>query len=239
MLMPSQIWPWFRRGLMQLFTVPSLILIFAFTGYAGLCRDSGFTLAETVFMAGTIWALPANVVLIGAVLSKASILTAALSVGLSSIRLLPMTVAIMPEMRTDKTSKVLLYVISHFVAVTAWIMALERFRTVPKESRAVFFAGLGTGFLVANLSAVALAYELADDLPPLLSAALIFITPLYFLFSLWGSARERESHLAMGLGLALTPVFHALSPKTDILLTGVTGGILAWAAGWLARRRRA
>lgn len=230
-------WIWFGRGARLLFTIPSLILIFAFVGYAGLCRDSGFTLAETVFMAGTIWALPANVVLIGAVLSKASLLTTALSVALSSIRLLPMAVAIMPEMRTPRTNRLLLYVISHFVAVTAWIMALERFRNIPKENRAVFFAGLGTAFLAANLTAVALAYELADDLPPLLSAALIFITPLYFLFSLWGSARERESHLAMGFGLALTPLFHWLSPKTDILLTGLAGGMLAWMVGRLGRRR--
>lgn len=150
-----------------------------------------------------------------------------------------MSVAIMPEMRAEKTRRITLYLLSHYVAVTAWIMALERFRTIPREYRTAFFGGLGTTFFVANLLAIALAYEMADALPPLLAAALIFITPLYFLFSLWGSARERASHLAMGLGLALTPIFHMISPKTDILMTGVTAGVMAWAARWFIRRRRA
>lgn len=234
----AEAWRWFWRGVAQVATIPSLILMFAFVGFAGLCRDAGFTLAETVFMAGTIWALPANVVLVGAVLSKASIVTAALSVALSSIRLLPMAVAILPEMRTPRTRKLTLYLLSHFVAITAWVMALERFRVIPKTCRTAFFGGMGGTFLVVNLVLVAVTFEIADRLPPLLAAALIFITPLYFLFSLWGSARERESHLAMGIGLALTPVFHWLAPEMDILLTGITGGILAYGAGWLARRGR-
>ncbi len=233
----AEAWRWFWRGVAQVATIPSVILMFAFVGFAGLCRDAGFTLAETVFMAGTIWALPANVVLVGAVLSKASIFTAALSVALSSIRLLPMAVAILPEMRTPKTRKVTLYLLSHFVAITAWVMALERFRVIPKPYRTAFFGGMGGIFLLANLLLVAVTFEIADRLPPLFAAALIFITPLYFLFSLWGSARERESHLAMVIGLLLTPLFHWLAPEMDILLTGLVGGTVAFAAGRLARRR--
>ena len=229
---------WFGRGVAQVATIPSVILMFAFVGFAGLSRDAGFTLLETVFMAATIWALPANVVLIGAILSKASLITAAISVGLSSIRLLPMAVALLPEMRTPKTRSVTLYLLSHFVAITAWVMALARFRVIPKPYRTAFFGGMGGTFLVINVTLVAVTFALADKLPPLLGAALIFITPLYFLFSLWGSARERESHLAMGVGLVLTPLFHWLAPEMDILFTGVAGGTIAFAAGWRARRAR-
>ena len=235
----AQAWRWFRKGVAQVATIPSLILMFAFIGFAGLCRDAGFDLPQSMFMAATIWALPANVVLIGAILSKASIFTAAISVALSSIRLLPMAVALLPEMRTEKTRKPVLYVLSHFVAITAWVMALERFRGVPRAYRTAFFGGMGGVFLVVNVTLVGITHQAASALPPLLAAALIFITPLYFLFSLWGSAREKQSHHAMGIGLALTPVFHAIAPETDILLTGIIGGLLAWGAGYLARRRKA
>nr|WP_316654034.1 AzlC family ABC transporter permease [uncultured Gellertiella sp.] len=222
---------WFARGAARVTSIPSIILMFAFMGFAGLCRDSGFTLPQTLAMVASIWALPANVVLVGAILSKASLLTAMLSVGLSSIRLLPMAVAILPEMQVPKTRKLTLYVLSHFVAITAWVMALERFADIPKPHRTAYFGGIGFIFLVANLLVVMLTFAIANALPPLLAAALIFITPLYFLFSLWGSAREHHSHFAMGFGLLLTPVFHALSPQTDILLTGVTGGVLAYVTG--------
>lgn len=236
---PAEARRWFLTGVAQVATIPSVILMFAFIGFAGLCRDAGFTMAESVFMAATIWALPANVVLVGAILSKASLITAAVSVALSSIRLLPMAVAILPEMRTPKTRRITLYVLSHFVAITAWVMALERFRTIPKPYRTAFFGGMGGTFLLVNVALVAITFELADKLPPLLAAALIFITPLYFLFSLWGSARERESHLAMGVGLTLTPFFHWMAPQMDILLTGIVGGSIAYTVGWLVRRRRA
>lgn len=234
---PAEARRWFARGMAQVATIPSLILMFAFVGFAGLCRDAGFTMVETVFMAATIWALPANVVLVGAILSKASLITAAISVALSSIRLLPMAVAILPEMRSTRTRRLTLYILSHFVAITAWVMALERFRIIPKTYRTAFFGGMGGTFLVVNVALVAITFQIAEKLPPLLAAALIFITPLYFLFSLWGSARERESHLAMGIGLLLTPVFHWLAPEMDILLTGLAAGTLAYGIGWLSRRR--
>ena len=228
---------WFGQGAARVASIPSIILMFAFIGFAGLCRDAGFSLPQTLVMVATIWALPANVVLVGAILSKASLLTAAISVGLSSIRLMPMVVAILPEMRGAKTRTWTLYALSHFVAITAWVMALEQFKTIPRDSRTAYFAGLGLAFLLANLLVVALLFQVADQLPPLVSAALIFITPLYFLFSLWGSARERHSHLAMGLGLAMTPLFHLLVPTADILATGLVAGVLAFALGELWQRK--
>lgn len=228
---------WFGRGAARLVSIPAIILMFAFVGFAGLCRDAGFTLPQTLVMVGTIWALPANVVLVGAILSKASLLTAAISVGLSSIRLMPMVVAILPEMRSDKTRKSTLYFLSHFVAITAWVMALERFKHIPRPARTSYFAGLGLGFVMANLALVALTFKVADQLPPLVSAALIFVTPLYFLFSLWGSARENHSHIAMGLGLAMTPLFHMIVPTADILATGIVAGVMAYGLGeWWQRR---
>jgi hypothetical protein len=52
---------------------------------------------------------------------------------------------------------------------------------------------------------------------------------MYFLTSLWGSARERAGHVAMVLGLVLGPVFHVLSPRFDLVAAGVLGGGLAYA----------
>jgi predicted branched-subunit amino acid permease len=231
-------WHWYRRGLACLFSLPALILMCAFAGFAGLARDAGFALSHTLFMAVVIWALPSKVVLVGAVMSNSGLLATALAVGLSAVRLMPMTMVIVPEMRSSNMRRLTLYLLSHFVAVTAWVMALERFRHVPREMRTAFFAGLGTALLGSNLVVISLTYGAAGVLPPILSAALVFITPLYFLFSLWGSARERASHAAMVIGLALTPVFHWLVPQADILATGLAGGAAAYAwARWKRARR--
>ena len=231
-------WVWFGRGALRLASVPALILMGAFVGFAGLARDAGFTSVETVFMVATIWALPAKVVLIGAVISKASLLTAALAVGLSSIRLMPMVVALVPELRGPNTRRLTLYLLSHYVAVTAWVMALEKLPSVDRPFRTAYFAGIVVALVITNMVVTALTFAFADDLPAVASAALIFVTPLYFLFSLWRTARERETHYAMVTGLAITPLFHALVPEADILITGIVAGVLAYGAGRLQRRGR-
>jgi len=230
---------WFLRGVAAAYSVPGLILGSAFVGFAGLAKDTGLSVVETVFMVAVVWALPAKVVLIGAILSNASIFAAAFAVALSSIRLMPMVVALVPEMRTPKTRPWVLYVLSHFVAVTSWVLALERFRHVPVEMRTTFYAGLGGTLVLNNMIVVAVVYMVAEQLPPVASAALFLLTPMYFLTSLWGSARERAAHVAMVLGLGLGPVFHVLLPGFDLLAAGLIGGLAAY--GWhrYARRRNA
>ena len=229
------VWQWYRRGLSRLFSIPAIILMGAFTGFSGLARDAGFTVWQTEFMVLTIWALPSKVVLIGAILAKSSLVGTFIAVSLSAVRLMPMAVALVPEMRSEKSHRFTLYALSHFIAVTAWVMSMETFKQVPKPFRTSFFAGIATALMVSNMLVVFLLFEVGDALPPLASAALIFVTPIYFVCSLWGSARERAGHYAMVLGLALTPVFHSLVPQGDILATGLVGGVLAF---FIGRRKR-
>ena len=233
----NQHWHWFRRGVACLISIPAIILMGAFIGFTGLARDAGFTLAQTEFMVFTVWALPSKVVLVGAVMAKSSLLPTFVAVCLSSFRLMPMVVALVPEMKTASTRKRTLYMLSHFVAVTSWVMAFDRFPKVPREYRTSFFAGVLCALVGSNMLLAVIVYEVADDLPPLVSAAMIFITPLYFTFSLWSSARDRSAHFAMVAGFALTPLFHALLPKIDILGAGVIGGLLAYLAARAARSK--
>lgn len=228
---------WYLRGVRAAFSIPGLILASAFIGFAGLSKEAGLTLLQTVFMVGTIWALPAKVVLIGAILSGASLPAAAFAVALSSIRLTPMVVALVPELRGPKTPNWVLYVLSHFVAVTSWVIAMERLGGIPREMRTSYYLGLGSTLVLANMVVVAVVYLLAESLPPTVSAALFLLTPMYFLTSLWGSARERAGHVAMVLGLVLGPLLHIVLPGFDLLGAGLIGGGAAFAFHRLSRRR--
>jgi predicted branched-subunit amino acid permease len=231
---------WYLRGVRAAFSVPGLILTSAFVGFAGLAKEAGLTLAEAVFMTGVVWALPAKVVLVGAILSGNSLAAAMFAVALSSVRLTPMVVALVPEMRGPRTRRWVLYFLSHFVAVTSWVIAMERLRRVPREMRTSYYAGLGQTLVIANMVVVAIVFLIAEGLPPAASAALFLLTPMYFLTSLWGSARERAGHVAMLIGLVLGPLFHVILPQFDLLAAGLTGGCLAygihrWRPGKLAK----
>lgn len=226
---------WLLAGMRAAVSVPALILISAFVGFAGLAREAGITLPQAVFMTGLVWALPAKVVLIGAVLSGSSLPAAAFAVALSSVRLTPMVVSLVPELKAEKTRPWVLYLLSHFVAVTAWVLAMEKLGTVPRAMRTAWFAGLGGSLVLGNMIVVAIVYQVAGNLPPFLSAALILLTPMYFLTSLWGSARESASHFAMIIGLVLGPVFHVVLPGFDLLAAGAIGGTAAFLIHRLTR----
>ena len=230
---------WFLRGSRAAFSIPGLILASAFVGFAGLARDAGFSFPETLFMTAFIWALPAKVVLIGAATSGASLFAAAFAVALSSVRLTPMVVALMPELRGPRTRPWVLYLLSHFVAVTSWVIAMERLRGIPPDARTSYYAGLGFTLLLTNILVVSAFFLVADDLPPTVSAALLLLTPMYFLTSLWCSVRERAGHVAMGLSLVLGAVLHVIVPAFDLLAAGALGGGAAYAFHLLQRRRRA
>lgn len=231
---------WFLSGASLVFSIPALILMTAHVGFAGLASESGVSLGQAMFMVAAIWALPANIVLIGAIAGGYSIFGAAVAVALSSIRFVPMVAAFVPEMRGPKSRKVVLLFLSHFIAVTAWVLGMEHLRTVPAKMRTSYFAGLGITLTSANTLVVGLVYYLSTDFPPLVFAALFFLTPMYFLASLWGSARDRTVHVAMVSGLMLFPLIHYVAPSYDLLLTGLFGGAVTVAyLRWMKARGRA
>ncbi|MBW8908561.1 MAG: AzlC family ABC transporter permease [Mesorhizobium sp.] len=228
---------WFLRGVRAAFSLPGLILISSFIGFAALAKDAGVTATQAAFMTGTVWALPSMVVLVGAIASGAALPAAMFAVTLSAIRLMPMVMALVPEMRTGKTRQCVLYLLAHFVAVTSWVLAMERLKRVPPHMRTTYYAGLGGTLVTTNIIVVTVVYAVADALPSAVSAALLMLTPMYFLTSLWGSARERVGHVAMVLGLVLGPVFHIVLPQIDLLVAGLIGGTTAY--GWHLWRRKA
>ncbi|WEX78812.1 AzlC family ABC transporter permease [Sinorhizobium numidicum] len=229
---------WFLAGARGIFSLPAMILMLSFVGFCSLTVQAGIPPEQVVFMTGAVWALPAKVILVSSVLGGASLATAFLAVTLSSVRLMPMVAALIPELRTSKTPTWLLLVLSHFVAITAWVFAMERVQHVPRDHRVTFFAGFGITLVAANMLLVAIVYHLVAEFPPIVAGCLFFLTPVYFLTSIWHSARHPVVYVALATGLALGPLSYWIAPEFDILLAGVGGGTFAWLAERLWHSRR-
>jgi predicted branched-subunit amino acid permease len=230
---------WFRVGARGIFSAPAMILTLSMVGFAGLARDAGVTWLHASFMTATIWALPAKIIVLGAIAAGASLPAAALAVALSSVRLMPMVVALFPEMRGPKTRMGTLLFLSHFVAVTCWVFAMERIGNVPREHRTAFFAGFSVTLTSLNVIVVAVTFNLMGQLPALATGALAFLTPIYFLLSLFGTARETSGKLGLLTGMVLIPPANYFFPSFDILIAGILGGILAFLGGRIVDSRRA
>lgn len=154
----------FRRGARDALGIPLLVLMATFTGYTGLAREAGFDLPQVLVMTGLIWALPAQVVLLSAIAAGASLPAAALAVGLSGVRLMPMVVAILPELKTARTRASTLILISCYTAVTSWVIGMERLRGIPREWRTAWFLGVQATLVIANLAVAVAVFVLATGL---------------------------------------------------------------------------
>ncbi|MGN6551971.1 MAG: AzlC family ABC transporter permease [Pararhizobium sp.] len=230
---------WFLLGMRGLFTLPALILVSAFVGFTGFAVGAGVPLWQAVLMSGIVFALPGQVLLIGSMMAGASLPAAFLAVSLSAIRMAPMAAALVPELRTKRTPSWLLLLGSHFVAVTAWVYTMQRLPQIPREGRLPFFAGLGVTLVSVNMVVVTLCYGAVAALPPTLEAALFFLTPIYFMTSLWASGRERLTRMALIIGVFIAPLFHLVDPRFDLLYAGLVGGTLAFLADRGLRRKGA
>lgn len=230
---------WFFRGSRGIVSLPALILIGSFVGFCGFASEAGISRNHAIFMTGSVWALPGMVLLVSSILGNASLPATFITVTLSSMRLMPMVAALVPEIRTRRTPTWVLLLVSHFIAVTAWVFTMQRIRSVPEEHRVTFFAGFGLTLISVNMLLVAVFFSVVEELPPLVAGTLFFLTPIYFLTSIWASSRDRAGHIAMIAGLALAPVFHLIAPDFDILYTGLVGGTVAWMIDRALRRRTA
>ena len=213
------------RGITSL---PALILMTSFVGFSAFAFEAGVTRSEAIFMTISIWALPAKMILVGMMASGAHIAACFLAVTLSSIRMMPMVASIVPEMRNEKTPTWLLLVLSHFIAITAWVFAIQRLKDVPREYRTTFFAGFGITLTLTNTLIVAICYGLVEAFPPVVSGALFMLTPVYFLASIWATAKHLVVKLAFIIGVVAGPLMALVAPDFDVLYAGIGGGTVAY-----------
>ncbi len=222
----------FLRGMQAAaISAAGFILAATGTGFGALAHDLGFTFGHVMFISAFVFALPAQVLVVDELARGAGIAGAALAVGLTAVRLLPMTVSMMPLIRDEKLPRWLHIYAVHFLAVTAWLEGNRLLPSLPVRVRLPFFAGLGTGFMVLMAIGAGIGFVLSAKLPPVLAAALLLMTPIYFTCSLLLSARTRTDHLAILLGGVLGPVLFKLVPGFDLLIAGTVGGTIGWLAG--------
>lgn len=229
---------WFFRGVRHAVSVPALVLLGSFIGFGGMIHGVGFPILAATVSTIFIWALPAQVILVGGVVAGTPLPAIALAVGLSSVRLLPMAVSMAPYMRGSRRNLWVDLLCSHYVAMTLWVEGLRLLPKVPAEGRIPFTLGLGNTYIVVSLVGMAIGYNLSDQLPPPLAAALLLLTPLSFTVLMIRNASTATDWLALAAGVVLMPLAGVVGSGLDLMVAGVGGGTLAYGIGrWLRRRR--
>ena len=230
-------WSYLPRGMARIASIPAIVLISAFVGFGALTRELGIPLAEVVFMVPTIWALPSHLIVVAGLASGTSLVIVAFSVALASVRMMPMTMALVPQLRIPQTRHWHLFAVANMVAITAWAHLMERGEALPRRARLPYFVGFAGIMMLATTITAATVHISAAAFPAVLMAALYFLTPIYFTTSIWKSARIPAERLALVLGLAIGPLAIATIPEVGLLVGGIASGALAYLWHWLRRQR--
>lgn len=206
-----------------------------FVGFGGLVHDVNFPLGAAVLSTFLVWALPAQVLLVGGFAAGSTLPVIALAVGLSSVRLFPMVASLLPMMR-GKSGVGTQLLASHYIAVTAWVESIRLLPPLPMAARMPFFLGLSNAFVLMCVVGTICGYLLAGTLPQSLANGLVFLTPISFLLQLMRNARDFVDWSALGFGLLLAPIFAQFGGQLDLLWIGLVGGGAAYAVRRFRRR---
>src|SRR5712691_612308 len=116
----------FRDGVRASATsVFGLVITGTYVGIGALAHDFGFNVTWAMLSTLLLWAGPGQVILISTLGAGAAYVEVALAVGLSSVRLLPMVVALLPLIRDRDTRDRDLLLPAHFTAASMWVESLR------------------------------------------------------------------------------------------------------------------
>jgi predicted branched-subunit amino acid permease len=228
----------FMAGLAVSFqSVFALVIIGTYVGVGALAHDYGFSLAWVMLSTVLVWAGPAQVIMISALGTGAPLFEVALAVFLSGVRFLPM-VTLLPLLRGPRTKVRDLFVAAHFTSASTWVESFRLLPPLPQDARIPFCNGLAIGFMLSGHIGSVIGFYLAASLPALLTAQLLFLTPISFLLSTAQNSITLVNRLALAFGLVVSPLLIYFQVGLDLMWTGLIAGSAAYVVHRLRGVRR-
>jgi predicted branched-subunit amino acid permease len=216
-------------GVRDALGLASITICFSLVGIGGLARDVGYPMLAGALSSALMWAGPAQVLLFGSIAAGTALPLAAIAILFSSLRFFPMTMAIMPLLNEPRRPIWQLLLAAHLVSITNWVEGMRRLPDLPAHERYPYFCGFGLTVLASGTLATAAGYYLVAVMPPVLAAALLFTTPMFFSLNLAAAARRALDWLPIVLSVAIILVApHTPLRDYDLIVAGVIGGTLAY-----------
>ena len=212
---------------------PAIALAASFVAIGALFKNIGLNFQESVFSTFLTYALPGSLIMAESLIVGASLLNIFLAVWLVNARLFPMTVSLFPLLSHKSQPRLKYYLACHFIAVSAWLIMKENYKSVERKYRLDFWIGVGVANLSVAVSATAFGFFIADYLNEDMMVGLAIVNPVYFTCVMVGAMKTIQMSLAVILGSILGILFYFISPEWCILLGGFTAGTFAFFIGEL------
>jgi predicted branched-subunit amino acid permease len=224
---------YFLKGLVSIKGAdsPAIALFASFVAIGALFKTIGLNIQESIFSTFLTYALPGSLIMAESLIVGASLLNIFLAVWLVNARLYPMTVSLFPLLMHKSQPKLKYYLACHFIAVSAWLIMKENYKSVERKYRLDFWIGVGAANLSVAVSATAFGFFIADYLNKDMMIGLAIVNPVYFMCVMVGAMKTIQMSLAVVLGSLFGIAFYFVSPEWCILLGGFTAGTFAFFIG--------
>jgi predicted branched-subunit amino acid permease len=212
---------------------PAIALFASFVAIGALFKNIGLNIQESVFSTFLTYALPGSLIMAESLIVGASLLNIFLAVWLVNARLYPMTVSLFPLLTHKSQPKLKYYLACHFIAVSAWLIMKENYKSVERKYRLDYWIGVGVANLSVAVSATAFGFFISDYLNKDMMVGLAMVNPIYFICVMVVAMKTIQMSLAVILGAVFGIIFYFVSPEWSILFGGFIAGTLAFYIGEL------
>ncbi len=219
-----------RKALLDALSLPAFILLFTMMGFGSLARGAGFGADMAAVATLLIWGLPGQLAMVELTATGQHFFAILFACSLANARFLPMVVSFIPALARPRAGTGALLLDAQLLSINSWAMCLREFPQVAPDWRHLYYTTFALSILSAAIVGTLLGYYGAVALPRALVLGLIFTSPLFFALVL-SAVPGRAERVSLLLGCAIVPAAHALFPSVDLLITGVVGGSLGFAAG--------
>lgn len=221
--------PVMRKALLDALSLPAFILLFTMMGFGSLAHGAGFSAEMAAFASLLIWGLPGQLAMVELTATGQGIIAIVFACSLANARFLPMVVSFVPAMSRGRSNLPGMLLDAQLLSINSWAVCLREFPGIEPEFRHRYYVTFAGSILAAAVTGTLLGYHGAVLLPVALVLGLIFVSPLFFALVL-AAVPGRAERFSMVLGCATILITHSLFPSVDLLVTGIVGGSLGFAA---------
>tara|TARA_E500000178_G_scaffold339682_1_gene381449 strand:- start:510 stop:1208 length:699 start_codon:yes stop_codon:yes gene_type:complete len=217
-----------KKGILYSLGTPTIGLGLSMFTFGAFLKSSGFTLYQSFSSTFFAFALPGQFIMADLLIAGGSILNIFFAVLLTNARLFPMTINLIPIIKNNKTSKWKYFLISHLIAVTAWINMFASYKIIKKNYRFDYFLGLGGSLWISSILFTVLGFICSDFINDKILLGLVFFNPLYFLIMTLSNINSKKLLLVFILSAFLGPLLNYLNSSWGILTAGFISGTLGF-----------
>ena len=196
--------------------------------FGAFLNSSGFSLLESFFSTFFAFALPGQFVMADMLIAGGNLINVFFAVLLTNARLFPMTISIMPLIKDKKVKRWKYYLISHLVAVTAWINMFAVYKKVNKNHRYEYFLGLAGCLWITSILFTVLGFMSSSLVNDKILIGLVFFNPMYFLVMTLSNITTRKLFSILMMSAILGPLLYNLNDNWGILSAGFLAGTIGF-----------